>query len=142
MNRIFVITVTSLLLFILSCADLKASGKAKVLKFRPEKLAGFSSKAAIEEKSRDPFNWSQDFLNMNIPVDELAIISHFEGLVLKGVMWDEENPVAIINDQMVKAGDVINTVTVESIEKDRVILEKSDHKFTLEFATSFYDFLK
>jgi len=43
-------------------------------------------------------------------------------LTINGVLWDKKNPLAIINERIVKIGDKIDGNTVVGIEQDRVIL--------------------
>lgn len=44
------------------------------------------------------------------------------GMILKGIIWDEKAPVAIINEKIVRKGDEIEGKKVIEIEKDKVIL--------------------
>lgn len=44
------------------------------------------------------------------------------GISLKGVIWDKNKPMALINEEVVKVGDKIEGYTVKEIHKDRVIL--------------------
>ena len=43
-------------------------------------------------------------------------------LTINGILWDKKNPLAIINEEIVKVGDKIDSNTVVGIEQDRVIL--------------------
>lgn len=52
-------------------------------------------------------------------------------LTLSGIMWDEENPKAIINNNMVGIGDKVGPNTVVDIKKDRVILNDGTADFEL-----------
>jgi hypothetical protein len=51
-----------------------------------------------------------------------APIRRFGGLTINGILWDKKNPLAIINERIVKIGDKIDGNTVVGIEQDRVIL--------------------
>ncbi|MFA5553658.1 MAG: hypothetical protein WDA68_03755 [Phycisphaerae bacterium] len=61
-----------------------------------------------------------------------SIKKHFKGgvvfgsLQVTGIMYNEDNPVAFINGQIVKQGDVIRGYTVSCIEKDCVELRKGE----------------
>lgn len=44
------------------------------------------------------------------------------GLMLGGIMWDKENPMAIINGRIVKTGDNVGGNIVVDIRQDSVIL--------------------
>jgi hypothetical protein len=47
-------------------------------------------------------------------------VSGFGGFVVKSIVFSEDNPTAVINGQIVKAGKVINGATVTKINKDSV----------------------
>lgn len=58
-----------------------------------------------------------------------------EGLVrlaLNGIVWDGENPYAIINDEIVKKGDTIDGNIVVEIREESVILDDGLEQFTLK----------
>ncbi len=42
---------------------------------------------------------------------------------LKGIMWTERSPLAIVNGALAGVGDSVGTFTVSAIEKDRVIFK-------------------
>lgn len=49
-------------------------------------------------------------------------IMRLGALTINGILWDKKNPLAIINEEIVKVGDKIDGNKVVSIEQDRVIL--------------------
>ncbi|MCF7908109.1 MAG: general secretion pathway protein GspB [Candidatus Omnitrophica bacterium] len=51
---------------------------------------------------------------------------------LGGIIYSEEESVAIINNEVVKIGDMIGEYKVLTIERRKVILEKNNQGFTLE----------
>jgi len=53
-------------------------------------------------------------------------------IVLGGIMWVEENPRAIINNNIVAIGDEIGGNKVIDIKKDRVVLSDGTEKLTLK----------
>ena len=53
-------------------------------------------------------------------------------LVLRGIVWDEINPTAMINDQIVSVGDMIGTKEVKEINVDSVILLDGDKELKLQ----------
>ena len=69
-----------------------------------------AKKTAYSSWSRDPFSTSP------------APIKGYGGLTLGGIMWDKKNPMAIINDNIVKIGDTVSGNTVVDIKQDKVIL--------------------
>jgi len=53
------------------------------------------------------------------------------GLRLTGILWDDIDPLAIIDDNPVGAGTMIDKYTVLKIEKDKVILTDGTKNYTL-----------
>jgi len=72
---------------------------------------------------RDPF----EALKPNIT--ELS----FSDLILSGVHWEDEKPVAIINNQILNKGDEISGFLVDEIRFDEVILIKDKRWHILKF---------
>lgn len=54
------------------------------------------------------------------------------GLAIKGIIYSQDSPVAIINDEVVKRGENIGDYLVLEIEEKRVILKKDDQEFILK----------
>jgi hypothetical protein len=54
-----------------------------------------------------------------------------EGLILSGIIWDKEEPMAIINGEILKIGDNINANLIIDIKQDRVILNDGTNNFEL-----------
>ena len=50
---------------------------------------------------------------------------------LTGIIWNEDNPKAIINDEIVAIGDKIDGKTVIDIKQDRIILNDGTKEFDL-----------
>lgn len=61
---------------------------------------------------RDPFS-RQSFSDLK----------ESQGLYLSGILWDEVNPTAIINDEIVAVGSEINGKKIVEIKKNKVVLE-------------------
>ena len=55
-----------------------------------------------------------------------------KGLILDGIMWDKEKPMAIINGEIVKIGDRIGDNIVVEIKQDSVILSDGTKDFELQ----------
>ena len=60
-----------------------------------------------------------------------SVASGSQILALSGILWDAENPKAIIGDKIVGKGDKIEEKTVIDIQKDRVILNDGVKDFEL-----------
>ena len=72
--------------------------------------------------TRDPFSSG--------PIMMLGI-SKFEGLNLMGILWDEESPKVIINDEILGIGDDIDGNTIVDIRQNKVILNDGSKDFEL-----------
>jgi hypothetical protein len=53
------------------------------------------------------------------------------GLKLNGIVWDEERPQAIINDEVYMIGESIDQVIIVDIQKDKVVLNDGTKIFEL-----------
>ncbi|MFA5090843.1 MAG: hypothetical protein WC510_07485 [Candidatus Omnitrophota bacterium] len=53
-------------------------------------------------------------------------------LALTGIIWDEENPLAIINDRIVKTGDKVSLNNVVAIKQESVVLNDGTKDFELK----------
>ena len=64
-----------------------------------------------------------DFKRDPFSQQSLSDLEESQSLHLSGILWDEANPTAIINDEIVAVGGEINGKKVIEIKKDKVILE-------------------
>ena len=53
------------------------------------------------------------------------------GLVLEGIVWDEERPLAVINDRVVGVGDTLRQGRIVTITQTEVFLEDNAETFSL-----------
>lgn len=67
---------------------------------------------------RQPVSWKRCPFSGKIYADKPGN----SDLRLAGVVWDEKNPQALINDRIVKEGDSIGNYKIMKIEKNRVIV--------------------
>lgn len=56
----------------------------------------------------------------------------YQGLDLDGIIWDEKNPLAIINGRIVKINDKVGDKLVVDIKRDRVILSDGVNNLELK----------
>ncbi len=54
------------------------------------------------------------------------------GIVLNGILWDENKPTAIINNEIVQAGQSVNGKVIVEIQKDKVILKDGSRNIELK----------
>ena len=52
-------------------------------------------------------------------------------LELGGIVWSESDPRALVNDRVVGVGAYVQGYTIETIEEDRVVLEKDGKRITV-----------
>lgn len=92
----------------------------------------------VEKKAEEvkTFNIRDPFLSSN-DVDSVVVEKNpaFD-LKLKGILWDDQIPTAIINSKVVKIGDLISNKTVVDIEKDKVILMEDGEVYLLKLRTN------
>ena len=59
-----------------------------------------------------------------------AVVNKTGELIIKGIIWSEQDPLVIINKQTLKEGDTISGTTVVKINKDSVVLERDGKNWT------------
>ena len=52
-------------------------------------------------------------------------------MVLEGIVWDAENPLAVINDRVVGIGDTVRKSRITSMTQTEVFLEDEGEAFSL-----------
>ncbi len=98
--------------------------------FDPQRNKGTSfvlDKAAGEiiEIKRDPFSFGLSGETQAIPASDLF---------LKGIIWDPDNPSAVINDRVLKVGEIIEGFKVVRILRESVILENGVSRLELKLS--------
>ena len=71
--------------------------------------------------------WGRDPFSLEAYSDNAT-----QGLTLNGIVWDANNPYAIINNNIVKLGDRVNDMTVIQINEKDVIVDQDGQQFTLD----------
>ena len=79
-------------------------------------------------ESRDPFISIIDLEKQKLVEQKVLDLSN---VIVNGIIWNESASIAIINDELVMAGDKWRDVIMEKIEKDRVISRSQDKSYTL-----------
>ena len=79
---------------------------------RPGLYARLEQEIKKMDFKRDPFSQQS-----------LSDLKESQDLHLSGILWDEANPTAIINGQIITVGGEINGKKIVEIKKDKVILE-------------------
>lgn len=86
-------------------------------KLRQERVAMWD-----KEWGRDPF----------VPQQALATIVKAVNLTLKGVLWDDEHPKAIVNEKTLYVGDTVYGYTVVEIKPRSVVLKTGEKNIELQ----------
>ncbi len=63
---------------------------------------------------RDPFSKPIDVVQTEVK----------KKMILTGIIWDQNQPAAIINDVLVTVGGTVDGRTITAIDKDRVVVEE------------------
>jgi len=90
-----------------------------------EKQEKMDKMLVYHESRRDPFLLLVKAKKKSLPVEPPK-------LVLKGIAWDETEPLALINDLVVKEGDTIEGARILKIDFDRVAVRYGTKKFVIE----------
>lgn len=77
----------------------------------------------ITEIKRDPFSFGSLASNQVNAASELF---------LKGIVWNKDNPSAVINERVLSVGEVISGYRVTQILEDSVVLENENSKLNLK----------
>jgi hypothetical protein len=75
---------------------------------------------------RDPFYRRKETREKHIEESKTIV-----GWELGGILWNEKNPSAVINKQIVRHGDIVDGARVVKIGKNLVTLEKDNIEFIL-----------
>jgi len=102
---------------------------AKEIKLKPIEEEKF---LYASHDKRDPFVPLVDKKGRPVSVVGGGLQFKASDLYLEGIIWDPIKPMAIISDEVVSSGDKIRGVTIQKIEKDKVILNYQDKSFELK----------
>jgi len=88
----------------------------------------FPGRAIYAEEERDPFSPLINKTGLILIPKEIDV----GGLLLEGVIYSEESPVAIINQEVLKCGEEIGGYRVLEINEKEVVLKKDKDEFILK----------
>lgn len=131
-------TLALVVVFVIAGANAVKAVKKKGLKQTPivaASTAGVNSTiSAISRQEKEeasggkPLKWGRDPFSGRV----YAGGQEEGGLNLVGIMFDKNNPAAIINDEIVEVGDKVNGNKIIEITKDRVILNDGGRNIELK----------
>ena len=111
------------------------AGEPQVLTVRPEKIEAMrGQKTANQPLTRDPFNWSREQISFFKSQEPREKSNSIGGLTLSGIIWDKNNPQAVVNDHLVTKGETVGDSVIKQILKDLVVFEQNgvSHELWLE----------
>jgi len=111
------------------------AGEPQVLTVRPEKIeAVVGKKTASPPLGRDPFNWSREQIGFFKSQEPREKSNSIGGLTLSGIIWDKNNPQAVLNNRLVTKDDTVGDAVIKQILKDLVVIEQNgvSHELWLE----------
>lgn len=83
---------------------------------------------------RDPFalliSKSGD-IKREVHTQNEGMMQFVKDIKVAGIIWDEEMPLAMINNEIYKIGDVINQLTVKNITTESVVFDYFDLTHTI-----------
>ena len=98
--------------------------------------------AFAKEQLRDPFVSLVDKEGNIVRGHDLFLPTKeiLPNIILKGILWDEQNPLAVINDKIlpegsqivVNDGNTIRVVVLEKINEENVVLSYNDREFIIK----------
>jgi type II secretory pathway component PulC len=101
----------------------KAEETALSLSHWLEKKEELEKMLVYHKAYRDPFVLPVKTKEMSLPPEPPK-------LVLKGIAWDKAEPLALINERVVKEGDTIGGARIVTINFDRVVVRYRSRNFT------------
>ena len=79
-----------------------------------------------QKEFKDPF----EKLDPKLVLDMTAV--DFTELELSGIIWEEKDPVTLINDQILRKGDMISGFKIYTIRRNEVVLIKGLERYILK----------
>jgi type II secretory pathway component PulC len=89
-------------------------------------ILGTDKESAVKEPVTEKGNWGADPF-----IRDWVLSEEIKDLKLKAVTQSGTKAYALINDQILETGELIQGKKIVAINKDNVILEQGDRKFTL-----------
>ncbi|MEO0097103.1 MAG: hypothetical protein ABIK78_03290 [candidate division WOR-3 bacterium] len=81
---------------------------------------------SAQEIQEDTEKWGEDPF-----VRDFSYLAEMKSLIVSAITLSENEAYAIINNQIVHVGDLVDGKKVVAIERDRVIVEKGGKRFTI-----------
>ena len=120
---------------ILSVKKTKAQVKQKITELKNDQGTAQAlpvpapAETPQEKTSKDSVSWEKDPFNYGREVTQTKVSG--QSLKVKGVVWDEKNPYAIVDGKIVKQGDKIGTVEIIEIRKKSVVIKEDSQMYEI-----------
>jgi hypothetical protein len=109
-----------------------ATESAEILMLRPEKIRN-QNVNLLQDIEHDPFNWSTRQANVFREMAEDSQLEQDIQINLNGIIWDNDNPLAVLNNRIVAEGDMIDDLLVVDIYPEEILLQQKNILHTLKF---------
>lgn len=99
-----------------------------ILRMREDRILQTTLPAAV--LVNDPFNWSTEQISLyrKIQAEKNNV---FADLTIQAILWNQERPYAVVNNQIVTTGEGVRGVVVDEILQEKVIVEHNGNFHTL-----------
>ena len=101
-------------------------------KIVPVDLEGVIAYVRMEYSDAPVGEFSDPFKELDPRAVLDTTVMDFTQLKLAGIIWEEEEPMALINDQILKRGDMISGFKIFEIRKSEVVLIKGLERYILK----------
>ena len=107
----------------------------------PDVYAQEHSQPSESPQFRNPFVSPFPKIKIEIPEPTIAVITETSveitppSLTINGLIWNTDNPQAIVNDQVVGVGDTIAEVTILGIQRSGIQILYSGKTFSIAMNT-------
>lgn len=125
-----ILAIFSLIYGIVASPKTRRSPQVRELDIQPEREVYLTEKPILTQRVAKRTNyasWSRNPFTL-----QKTSSKAFKGLILDGIIWDKEKPMALINGEIVKIGDSVSANLVVDIKQDRVILNDGAKDFELK----------
>lgn len=89
------------------------------------------ARAALKQDKPSTIQALDPFQKFDPNIKMKSGIVEYTDLILTGIVWEEAAPVVIINDKILKVGDVISGFTIEAIQRNAVDVNRGEERHTL-----------
>ncbi|MFH0935755.1 MAG: hypothetical protein V1828_02700 [Candidatus Omnitrophota bacterium] len=98
----------------------------------PQAAMSVKPQYQLQEEESQSLELKRDPFAAMIPAVAKGQAAQASSITLSGILWDENNPLAIINNKVVKKADTVGGCRVAEIKRDSVVLNDGTREFELK----------